>query len=150
VKDKLRDGLKRDLRKEWAKVRPKPDSVVEQMAMIRDLGHADEDFDREEADRSRDQDRQSSRRQSSRRHESRRNESRRSDNSRPDKRRSEKREKNSSSSASRSGRERGSKSSGSSTYQQATRGVDSEVIAERRKNGDCLKCGKPGHSWNVK
>jgi hypothetical protein len=89
VKDKLRDGLKRDLRKEWAKVRPKLDSVVEQMAMIRDLGHADEDFDREEADRSRDSDRQSGRRDRDRhRNESpgRRREGRRSDNSRPDKR----------------------------------------------------------------
>jgi hypothetical protein len=26
--------------------------------------------------------------------------------------------------------------------------VDSEVIAARRKNGDCLECGKWGHSWN--
>jgi hypothetical protein len=26
--------------------------------------------------------------------------------------------------------------------------VDSKVIAAPRKNGDCLKCGKSGHSWN--
>jgi hypothetical protein len=154
VKDKLRDGLKRDLRKEWSKVRPKPDSLAEQITMLRDLGHADEDFDREEADRTRDQDRQSGRRdrdRDRRRNESpgRRRDGRRPDHhSRPDKSRSGKREKASSSSASRSGRERGNKPSGSSSFQQATRGIDSEVIAERRKNGDCLKCGKSGHSWN--
>jgi hypothetical protein len=26
--------------------------------------------------------------------------------------------------------------------------VDSEVIAARRKNGNCLKCGKSGHVWS--
>jgi hypothetical protein len=143
VKNKLRDGLKRELRKEWSRVRPKPDSVVKQIAMIRDLGHAKEDYDCEEAGRSRDQDRQSSRcARDNRRHESRRSDH----HSRPEQRRSEKREKKSSSSAPRSGRERGNRSSGS-TDQQATRGIDSEVIAERHKNGDCLKCGKSGHSW---
>jgi hypothetical protein len=50
--------------------------------------------------------------------------------------------------ASQSEKERGNTSGTSSTYQQATRGVDSEVIAARRKNGDCLNCGKSGHSWN--
>jgi hypothetical protein len=62
VKDKLRDGLKKDLRREWSKVRPKPASLSEQIALLRDLGHADEDFDREEADRSRDQNRRDGRR----------------------------------------------------------------------------------------
>jgi hypothetical protein len=65
-------------------------------------------------------------------------------NPRHDKSRSEKRGKNSSSSApSQSWKERGSKPS----FQQATRGIDSDVIEQRRRNGDCLKCGKPGHSW---
>jgi hypothetical protein len=55
VKDKLRDGLKKELRRDWSKVCLKPESLAKQIAMIRDLGHADEDFEREEADRARDQ-----------------------------------------------------------------------------------------------
>jgi hypothetical protein len=85
--------------------------------------------------RSRDHDRQSTGRRD--RNESRPRESRRSG----------KREK-ASSSASQSEKGRGKTSGSSSAYQQATRSVDSEVIAARRKNGDCLKCGKSGHSWN--
>jgi hypothetical protein len=146
VKDKLRSGLKKELRKEWSKVRPKPESVAEQIALIRDLGHTDEDFEREESRRSRD-DRHSGRRDQERRRNespSRRRDDRRS-NPRHDKSRSEKREKNSSSSSapSQSWKERGNKSS----FQHATRGIDSDVIAQRRRNGDCLKCGKSGHSW---
>jgi hypothetical protein len=148
VKDKLRSGLKKELRKEWSKVRPKPESVAEQIALIRDLGHADEDFEREEARRSRDNrpsrdDRRDRRRSKSPRRRDDRRDDRRP-NHRHDKSRSEKRGKNSSSSASsQSWKERGSKPS----FQQATRGIDSDVIAQRRKNGDCLKCGKSGHSW---
>jgi hypothetical protein len=161
VKDKLRSGLKKDLRKEWSKVLPKPDSVAEQIAMIRDLGHADEDFEREEARRSRDDrrredrpgrdDRRAGQRDRNRRHSKsprRRDDRRRDDrrNNRHDQGRSGKYEKKSSSS-SRSWNERGQQSSGSSSFQQATRGIDSDVIAQRRKNGDCLKCGKAGHAW---
>jgi hypothetical protein len=157
VKDKLRDGLKKDLRREWTKVRPKPASLSEQIGLLRDLGHADEDFDREEADRSRDHGRRDGRRDQGRRSDSpgRRRDGRRSGNNnnnpRSDKSRSERHGKHASSS-SRPGRERGTKPSGSSSssggFQQATQGIDSEVIASRRKNGDCLKCGKSGHSWN--
>jgi hypothetical protein len=46
VKDKLRDGLKKELRRDWSKVRPKPESLADQIAMIRDLGHADRARDR--------------------------------------------------------------------------------------------------------
>jgi hypothetical protein len=158
MKDKLCDGLKKDLRREWTKVRPKPAYLSKQIALLRDLGHADEDFDREEADRSRDPGRRDGRRHKSRdqgcRSDSpgRRRDGRRpgngNNNPRPDKSRSERNGKHASSS-SRPGRECGSKPSGSSSsFQQATQGVDSKVIANRRKNGDCLKCGKSGHSWN--
>jgi hypothetical protein len=156
VKDKLRDGLKKELRRDWAKVRPKPESVADQMAMIWDLGHADEDFEREEAERTRDQ---SGRRDRRRDHSSdgRRDNGRRDDRRRDDRRRDGRRSgrdnrsdksrpgKYDKNSASQSEKGHG-KTSG--TYQQATRGVDSKVIAARRKSGDCLKCGKSGHSWN--
>jgi hypothetical protein len=152
VKDKLRDGLKKDLRREWSKVRPKPAFLSEQIGLLRDLGHADEVFDREEADRSRDQGRRNGRRDQGHRSDSpgRRRNGRRpgNNNPRPDKSHSERQRKHAFSS-SRPGRDCGSKPSGSSSsFQQATQGVDSEVIANRRKNGDCLKCGKSGHSWN--
>jgi hypothetical protein len=158
VKDKLRDGLKKDLRREWTKVRPKPAYLSEQIALLRDLSHADEDFDREEADRSRDQGCRDGRRHEGRDQDhrsdtpARRRDDRRpgngKSNPRPDKSRSEKHGKHASSS-SRPGRERGFKPSGSSSsFQQSTQGIDSEVITNRRKNSDCLKCGKSGHSWN--
>jgi hypothetical protein len=127
--------------------------LAEQIAMIRDLSHADEDFEREEADRARDQSgrRDSRRDQSSDPRDNRRDDRRRGDSrhsrrdGRPDKNSPGKYEKNS---ASQSEKGRAKSSGTSSTYQQATRGVDSEVIAARCKNGDCFKCGKSGHSWH--
>jgi hypothetical protein len=37
VKDKLRDSLKKNLRREWTKVRPKPASLSKQIGLLRDL-----------------------------------------------------------------------------------------------------------------
>jgi hypothetical protein len=160
VKDKLAEGLQRELALDWAKVQQKPKSVERQIAMLRDMGHSIERFENGERFRRREdrrEDRRDDRREDRRgnRRDNRQQRSSRDGGHRDDRNRtqsqsefsrSEKRGSNGP--HSRSDRERGSKSTNSSSYEKATKGVDSEIVLERHRNGDCLRCGKSGHTWS--
>jgi hypothetical protein len=159
VKAKLAEGLKRELALDWAKVRQKPKSVERQIAMLRDMGHSIQRFENGERSRRRE-DRRDDRRDNRRddRREDRRG-NRRDDrqqrSSRDGGRRDDRNRTHSQSEFSRSDkrgsngprsrldRERGSKSTHSSSYEKATK-----IVLERRRNGDCLRCGKSGHTWS--
>jgi hypothetical protein len=130
VKDKLRMGLSKELAKEWSRVNPKPDSVNGQIALLREIGQTIENHEKLEA----------------RRLENRIRDPRR------DQHRSE------GSSKSKSGKSRKNRHlrpefsafaspSSSSSFLKATQGVSKEVIAERKKEGACLRCGRSGHRW---
>jgi hypothetical protein len=54
VKDRLAEGLKRELALDWAKVQQKPKSVERQIAMLRDMGHSIERFENGERSRRRE------------------------------------------------------------------------------------------------
>jgi hypothetical protein len=51
VKDKLRLGLSSELGREWSRVHPEPDTVGGQIALLLEMGHTAEDYDRIEGRR---------------------------------------------------------------------------------------------------
>jgi hypothetical protein len=130
VNDKLRMGLSKELAKEWSRVNPKPDPVNGQIALLREIGPTIENHERLEARRLKNRIR--------------------------DPRRDQHRSESSSKNKSKSKKNRNSRSEFSSSpssssapsFLNATQGVSKEVIAERKKEGVCLRCGRPCHRWS--
>jgi hypothetical protein len=132
VKDKLRMGLSKELAKEWSRVNPKPDSVNGQIALLREIGQTIENHEKLEA-----------------------NLLERRDCDRPDgltKGKSGKSRKNRNSRPGFSSSTPSASSafvpSSAPSFQKATQGVSKEVIAEPKKEGACLRCGRSGHRWS--
>jgi hypothetical protein len=136
VKDKLRLGLASELGREWSKVSPKPDTVGAQMALLREMGHTAEDYDRIEG-------RQKGRDRDSGKHRSDRDRDRapRSDNDRrsgTDKPRK----------GNPSGRKDRESSKPTPLRDEALKGISADTVAQRQKDRVCLKCGRSGHRWS--
>jgi hypothetical protein len=125
VKDKLRTGLTKDLAKEWSRVYPKPVTVDAQIALLREMGHTAEDHERLEnrrKDKQRDSDTSHHR---SNRH--------------PGHDKSRKGETS-------DWKEESAKST--PRRDEAVKGISQEILSQRKKDGDCLRCGRSGHRWS--
>jgi hypothetical protein len=122
-------GLSKELEKEWTRVNPKPDSVNGQIALLGEIGQTIENHEKLEA-----------------------NLLERRDRDRPDgasKGKSGKSRKNRNSRfSSTPSASSASAPSSAPSFQKATQGVSKEVIAERKKEGACLRCGRSGHRWS--
>jgi hypothetical protein len=130
VKDKLCMGLSKELDKEWSRVNPKPESVNGQIALLREIGQTIENHEKLEASRHERRDRDQRRPDGS--NKAKPGKSRKNRNSRPG------------SSFSFSS----SSSSSAPSFLKAIQGVSKEIVAERKKEGVCLRCGRPGHRWS--
>jgi hypothetical protein len=124
-------GLSKELAKEWSRVNPKPDSVNGQIALLREIDQTIENHERLEARRLENRIRKP-------RRDQHRSESSGKNKSKSKKNRNPRLEFSSSSPF----------SSTAPGFLRATQGVSKEVIAERKKEGVCLRCGRRGHRWS--
>jgi hypothetical protein len=127
VKDKLWTGLTKDLAKEGSRVHPKPVTVDAQIALLREMGHTAEDHERLEARR---KDKQRERDSDTSHHRSNRH---------PGHDKSRKGETS-------DRKEESAKST--SRRDAAVKGISQEILSQRKKDGDCLRCGRSGHRWS--
>lgn len=126
VKDKLKEGLSEELSKDWAKVQPKPNDVSAQMAMLRDMGHVLEDWERHHK-KSTSQGGKS-------------NGKEKGQGSKPNPA-SKPADKASSS------KDKPKKDSTWKDKSVELKGIGKDVLDQRAKDKLCLKCGKKNHSW---
>lgn len=123
VEDKIKEALNPELAMDWAKTR-KPRELSDQLAMLRDMGHQMEDHYRTRRSKG-------SGEKPSKTHE-KKTEHKRQSTSGPSK-----------------PREKG-KSSGSGERKNKDvelKGIPQSLLDERKKDGNCLKCGKGRHMW---
>jgi hypothetical protein len=132
VKDKIRVGLSDELRKEWSKVRNKPDTVAEYISMLRDVGHGLEDdalFQKKLRGSGGNE-----------------GESRREKKTQKREKKREVRGKTQSSGGQREAKSSG-QSGGFKDRKTELRGISDTVLSERRDARVCLKCGDKDHIW---
>ena len=130
VKDKIKEGLTEEMRKEWARVQPKPESLPQYMASLRAMAH--------EIEQNADYSKMRSR----------------GENSEPvpkkGKGKGRERRERQEQPAKPQSQPGPSKPKGQSTFKNKDtelRGIPEAIREERRKASVCLKCGKSGHSW---
>ena len=125
VEDKLKRGLNHKLGEDWARVIRKPETVDEQIALLREMGHRMEDYNRTKQPG-----------ESTQKHET--------STDRNPKRGSEQKHKP-------RGKKEFRKDKGKKTeWKERTvelKGIPEEVLRERKEADDCQKCGKHGHKW---
>ena len=128
MEDKIRHGLNHELGKQWAQTYPKPKTIGEQIALLRDMGHRLEDFNR----------------------------TRKGENvaAKPEGQGSSSHKKNSkkgkdrSQNASTKEKEKGKgKASEWKDAKEYLKGIPKDVLDQRKKDEKCLRCGKGAHTW---
>jgi len=132
VKDKVKEGLTDEMRKEWARVQPKPESSSDYINSLRAMAH--------EIEQNADYSRMRSRGEHSEAPPKKgkgKGKERRENREQPAKPQTQ----------SQSGP---SKPKGQSTFRNKEtelKGIPESIREERRKASVCMKCGKSGHSW---
>jgi hypothetical protein len=129
VKDKLRSGLSEDLAKKWSCVHRKPETGNAQRALLLDMGHTAEDYERLKAYR---KEKGRDRRDSDNNHR------------RPDSRPAHDKSRK----GKPSDRKNGELSKSARSRDEAVKGISQETLSQRKKDGACLRCGRSGHRWS--
>ena len=131
IKDKIKKGLDKELRREWAKAHPKPDDVAGYIEHLQELGHAIEnDYLYEKLiTKGKSSERASGVQE----------------NSGGKKKKKKVNEKPSSSKENADSSKK--KSSTFIPFGEATKGIPKEIIDERNAANNCPKCGKPEHKF---
>jgi len=127
VKDKIKEGLTDEMRKNWALVQNKPEPAPQYMASLRAFAHEIEQNSTYSRNKSRGT----------------------GDGSEPTpKRRSRKEKRERRETAAPSQAPSGSTKKGTHKDRETElKGIPESIRDERRKVNRCLKCGKPGHTW---
>ena len=137
VEDKIREGLNNEMVLEWAKVPRKPHEIGEQLALLRDMGHAIEDAHRQRQPKAQNP-------SSSKGNQDQGQQSKGKDaNSTP-------RSKGKGKGGGRQQSGKTSKPSNSKTpnnREEMLKGISEGLQEERRKDDKCIRCGKPNHHW---
>jgi hypothetical protein len=137
AEDKIKRGLNDELSKDWSKVFNKPKDIGEQLMLLRQMGHDSEEHAKERKEQNA---------QRNPRQPQQQQQQQGSGNKNPD--------KNSNTSGQSKGKGKG-KGKGKEKKDPSERkdkeeelkGISKEVLNERAKDGNCLKCGKSGHKW---
>lgn len=131
IEDKIRQGLNSEMALEWAKVSRKPQDIGEQLALLRDMGHAIEDV-----------------------HNQRRPKGGQGDKANDQPQGQQGKGKDKKQKGKGGGQQASGKSSGSGSKSkewknrdEMLKGVSKELQEERRKAELCQRCGKPNHKW---
>ena len=137
VEDKIREGLNNEMVLEWAKVPRKPHEIGEQLALLRDMGHAIEDAHRQRQPKGQNPD-------SRKGNQAHTQQSKGRDAELAPKGKGKDKG---------GGRQQPGKTSKSSSSkapknrEEMLKGISEGLQEERRKDDKCIRCGKPNHRW---
>lgn len=132
VQDKVRQGLNSELAMEWAKVARKPRDLGEQLALLRDMGHAMEDVHRQNpkghgSNGSKGNQTQGQQSQGKGKDKAKKGKSAAGSQKKSDKKPNTKPERK--------------------DKDEMLKGISKDLLDERFKDEVCQRCGKPNHRW---
>ena len=134
VEDKLKRGLNARLAKDWARVVNKPETVERQIALVREMGHSMEDYDRTTNHDHNDS------KMDHRRKEGKTGKTHHKDPEKTGDKRAQKAKE-------RAKRKYGKEPTEWKERNVELKGIPDDILKERRKSENCEKCGKKNHKW---
>ena len=129
VKDKVARSLKPELGRQWYRVFPKPDSITAQIAMLREMGHRKEEYEKIQDSGKPQQN------------------SEKPQGSLKDRKVSKQPRQPEENKAGAKGKRKRDESKEWKDKDVELAGIPDEIRKERRKAGNCQKCGKGTHMW---